>query len=300
MPLHFSTTHLIHLQHARPRLESPSLPCRALRLSVLNASLLEVHPPGNGSPLAIGLYGFNLSATSLRVTSADQGSCLSFEWTRPSVSSHSIEASPSLSGSFPWLAGQELFTSHLLSYDSHGDSYPMQPFLSSDIYAEHCKLGGVLEGRWMSGKGWTLEVETGDDSPIWVSFRENASSLCLRSEYSNVFGESQGRPAYLNFSLCKYTSLKEAWIKQVHNKFEYVSSTPPPSMVLFPVWSTWAAFKKGVNQTAVLQLATTIQRYKLEYSAIEIDDGWSTTYGDFKFDPKKFSNPTSMVFVLEY
>ena len=66
-------------------------------------------------------------------------------------------------------------------------------------------------------------------------------------------------------------------------------------MVLFPVWSTWAAFKKSVNQSAVLQLASSILQYRYDYSAVEIDDMWSTTYGDFVFNPQKFPNPAEMV-----
>ena len=49
----------------------------------------------------------------------------------------------------------------------------MQPFVNDDIYANHDKLGGVLEPLWYTSDGWRVQVVNNNNlQPLWSSFRE--------------------------------------------------------------------------------------------------------------------------------
>lgn len=61
-------------------------------------------------------------------------------------------------------------------------------------------------------------------------------------------------------------------------------------MVYFPIWSTWARYKKEVNTDVVLKFAKEIQDNKFKDSQLEIDDNWESCYGALTFDTKKFPN----------
>ena len=78
------------------------------------------------------------------------------------------------------------------------------------------------------------------------------------------------------------------------------SMTPPKqipdaSVFKYPIWTTWARYKARVNQEKVLKYAREISDRCLPRSVMEIDDRWQVSYGDLRFDPKKFPDPVGMV-----
>ena len=78
------------------------------------------------------------------------------------------------------------------------------------------------------------------------------------------------------------------------------SMTPPKqmpdaSMFRYPIWTTWARYKARVSQEKVLTYAKEITDRCLPRSVMEIDDRWQVSYGDLRFDPKKFPDPVGMI-----
>jgi len=73
-----------------------------------------------------------------------------------------------------------------------------------------------------------------------------------------------------------------------------------PADVLFsrPIYSTWAEYKKDVNQEKVLSYAADVAAKGFPIGTIEIDDKWEVNYGDFEFDSTKFPDPAGMVKAL--
>jgi alpha-glucosidase (family GH31 glycosyl hydrolase) len=63
---------------------------------------------------------------------------------------------------------------------------------------------------------------------------------------------------------------------------------PVERMIRSPIWSTWAKYKVNIDQHKILNYAEEINQHGFSNSQIEIDDMFSTKYGDFDFDPKKF------------
>jgi alpha-glucosidase (family GH31 glycosyl hydrolase) len=71
-------------------------------------------------------------------------------------------------------------------------------------------------------------------------------------------------------------------------------SDAPDIQYAEPVWNTWAMYGSEVTQADVLSYAQNIQAAGLGGFAIQIDDRWSSKYGDFTFDPAKFPDPGVM------
>ncbi|KAJ8336997.1 hypothetical protein SKAU_G00382170 [Synaphobranchus kaupii] len=74
-----------------------------------------------------------------------------------------------------------------------------------------------------------------------------------------------------------------------------------PSEVVFrhPIWSTWALHKTSVDQEKLLAYAANIRKYGFNCSHLELDDRYTTSYGEFEFDPVKFPNASDMFRTLE-
>ncbi|MCW5850770.1 MAG: glycoside hydrolase [Anaerolineae bacterium] len=73
------------------------------------------------------------------------------------------------------------------------------------------------------------------------------------------------------------------------------TTAPPLSLMVRPIWTSWARYKMHITQDQVLQFADEIRAHNYPYSVFEIDDRWQTDYGDLQFDRVKFPDPTSMV-----
>ena len=288
---------------------------------------------------------------------SDDGSCALISWTDTDNYSDndnnstfedciSLQTIPHSNTSF-WYGGPELFDSHFASSTTHGSSFPMQPFQSSDIFASETRLGGVLDAIWYNSNGWSISVPSssivskvveGDliNVPLWASFRDSSakyrnSSLCFRASYRNFsssssssrsssVGSSSGSssnsspchhdeqenissgrpltrchaPARLQYKICKQSDIASMWEKTLKD-IPYEPSSPNDSALESPIWSTWAEYKVFINQFAVLDYAKHILDSGYPHSVLEIDDRWSSTYGDFTFDPIKFPNPREMV-----
>ncbi|KAI0562112.1 alpha-glucosidase family GH31 [Gracilaria domingensis] len=101
----------------------------------------------------------------------------------------------------------------------------------------------------------------------------------------------------LIFTLSGSKNLKEACekgLRSLHTAFG-PREMPNANVIQDPIWSTWARYKAEVTQENVIKFAREIASRGLPRSVMGIDDRWSTKYGDFEFDSKKFPDPKAMV-----
>lgn len=70
---------------------------------------------------------------------------------------------------------------------------------------------------------------------------------------------------------------------------------PPKEILAKPIFTTWVAFKKDVDQEKVISFARGIEEHDFPCSVVQIDDKWEENYGDFTFDKEKFPDPRKMV-----
>jgi len=109
------------------------------------------------------------------------------------------------------------------------------------------------------------------------------SSVRFAFPYSNY----RGRALTLNYTVCATANAKAAFLSSAGLFWQRPTNIPDRTAFRHPVWSTWAMYKRGINETKILQLARDIKERGFQHSHLQIDDGWSNHYGDFQFNPEK-------------
>jgi len=70
-------------------------------------------------------------------------------------------------------------------------------------------------------------------------------------------------------------------------------SDATPAQYQTPLWNSWAQFYTSVSQEKVLEYARGLKEAGVPGHTIQVDDGWSSHYGDFTFNDK-FPAPEQM------
>lgn len=103
----------------------------------------------------------------------------------------------------------------------------------------------------------------------------------------------------LSFSLSSTANIREAAIFSLANvRATYGPTSCSPTklkMMQHPIWSTWAQFKRDIDQEKIVKFAQRIAASRLSHSVMGIDDRWSSSYGELRFDEVKFPDPAKMV-----
>ena len=193
-----------------------------------------------------------------------------------------------------WYGGFELYHQR---WPLNEVNLQMQPFVSQDLYDRPGVFGNILEPFWFNSEGVGIFVH--DNGPLHVSVNANDDSkLCLAAYES--YQHFPGKPNELKYTVCKANNVRaiyEALYKVA--RFEAPLSLPDLRMIKSPIWSTWARYKSAINQMKVLEFSEEIMEHGFPNSQIEIDDMFSTTYGDFDFNTDKFEDPKGMVDILQ-
>ena len=169
----------------------------------------------------------------------------------------------------------------------------MQPFLPSDIIQDREAYGSVLERYWLSSKGVGVYVD--DSVPLHVSV--NKEQLCFKAQYEDSPYKSsseQLKLPVLDYKVCLGENVKAVHEFMAYNNWDRPQGIPDERMMKYPIWSTWARYKVGVDQNRVLEFASEITQHGFLGCQIEIDDMYTPTYGDFVFDKQKFPDPILM------
>lgn len=187
-------------------------------------------------------------------------------------------------------------------------SFPMTPFLTSDYLDSYQPniFGSVLEPFAVNSKGAGIYID--EHVPLHVSMNEvtkkhpKGDKFCIRADLKDYYNVKYVNTSSTN--LLKYTVCIRDNIKDVHkvmfDKFiEKPEKVPDKRMMTQPIWSTWVQFRTHINQSVILKFAEEIKNHGFERSHIQIDDSYSTQYGDFNFNPAKFSDPNLMIDILK-
>ncbi|XP_028604321.2 myogenesis-regulating glycosidase-like [Podarcis muralis] len=167
------------------------------------------------------------------------------------------------------------------------------PFVTSDVYSFRNSFGGILERYWLSSKAAAVKIS--DSVPFHLGFNASERSLIFQARYKDSPYEPLNEPfPQLSYHVCIGSDITSVhrYMAQVH--FRKPLKVPSERMFQFPIWSTWAMYKKEINQEKVLGFAQMIKKHGFKYSHIEIDDMYTQNYGDFDFDRSKFPQATDM------
>lgn len=155
---------------------------------------------------------------------------------------------------------------------------------------------GIAEPYWVSSKGIYIYVQP--RVPLFIDMNNKAiKKLCLRAKsvapYPNTI-----KPT-LNYTICSYKNAREAHEHAARAVLGKPSGYPDERMIRNPIWSTWARYKKDVNETAILNFAEQILAHNFNNSQLEIDDNWEECYGALSFGQSKFPNPKNLTDTLK-
>ena len=169
----------------------------------------------------------------------------------------------------------------------------MVPFTTYDIAQgkENKSYGGVIEPYLIGSNGFGILIDR--KNPISMSINNPIEGrLCFQIPSHR---ERPKRTSLLQFTACMAQNVVEVQKYMIGNFFKKAGKVPDTRMLISPIWSTWAKYKADITQDKVMQFANEINKYKMPISQLEIDDKYSTRYGDFDFDPVKFKNPKKMI-----
>ncbi|RNA20253.1 hypothetical protein BpHYR1_035575 [Brachionus plicatilis] len=158
----------------------------------------------------------------------------------------------------------------------------------------------ILERYWLSSNGVAVIVE--QSIPLFV--KKNKTSFCLLASSKEPY-HNQHLIVKLKYDICQIdqSSTKTDFLNQlqlfvINNYFARPVGIPDERMFKSPIWSTWATFKKKINETTLKMFAHDILANNYSNSQLEIDDKWQTNYGDFIFDTNKFPDMKGLISYL--
>uniref|UniRef100_S4R6M3 Uncharacterized protein n=1 Tax=Petromyzon marinus TaxID=7757 RepID=S4R6M3_PETMA len=179
----------------------------------------------------------------------------------------------------------------------------MSFYLSGDMFSDEQQYGSLLERYWLSSAGAALWGDA--TSPLHASINGNGDGrICLKGSYRNApypypaagaWDAGGVPPPSLRYATCSGPDIVSTHAHVVSERLGRPTDVPDERMIRRPVWSTWARYKVGINQSSVLGYAREILANNFGNSQLEIDDGYETHYGDFTFDPVKFPDAAGMV-----
>ncbi|XP_021967900.1 myogenesis-regulating glycosidase isoform X2 [Folsomia candida] len=182
-------------------------------------------------------------------------------------------------------------------YGASGENqmyWPINPDAKNEsAYITGGRFGCIIENYWLFSKGAVIHAN--EENPLFVSWNTtHPNQICLIS--SDIYPYSQRAPLSLRYTVCVGENVKTTHVSHFPKFYQKPSSLPDETMLLYPYFSTWAQYKRDVNQSIVIDFAQQIVSRGFEASShIQIDDNWETCYGEGAFDPIKFPDPAEMV-----
>ena len=92
-----------------------------------------------------------------------------------------------------------------------------------------------------------------------------------------------------------YKTLRGAYLAAMSKHFPFEKKMPARELFSNPIYNTWIELTFFQSQHAIEQYAKDILANDLPAGVLMIDDGWSNSYGDWRFHSGHFPNPKKMI-----
>lgn len=157
--------------------------------------------------------------------------------------------------------------------------------------ADNC---AIAERYWLNSAGVFYYVSP--NTPLFIDQTENELCMVVQQELPyNVRAGSITYEYFIGISENARTAHEFA-IKDILGR---PRDMPDSRMALRPIWSTWARYKRDINESVVLEFADEILANQFTNSQYEIDDDWEVCYGALTFNEKKFPDIKALVNILK-
>lgn len=92
-----------------------------------------------------------------------------------------------------------------------------------------------------------------------------------------------------------YKNLRGAYLAAMEKHFPFHSKGPAKELFRKIIYNTWIELTFNQNQTDVLKYAQGLLRHDLPSGVLMIDDGWSESYGNWRFHSGRFPDHRRMI-----
>jgi len=176
-----------------------------------------------------------------------------------------------------WYGGPQYFYAE---WPINSVDIPYQSYRTNDLLLTPSRVGSILDRYWLSSPGMAIYV-AGDSEDFSMGL----------SNGDLIIGANRS----LHYYVCYNGSLTDTHRTIIRDFFKKPSSIPDLDIFKKPIWSTWAKYKIFINETVIVDFANEIVKNGYSHSQIEIDDTYTTNYGDHIFDSHRFPNPKGML-----
>lgn len=155
---------------------------------------------------------------------------------------------------------------------------------------------GIAERYWLNSYGLFIYVDK--ETPLFLN-QTPANVLCFYGQKFAPYYTRDGSNFTFNYKIGIASDAREAHLKAVEYFLKKPTSYPDERMTTYPIWSTWAKYRRDINESVVQSFADLINANGFNNSQMDIDDFWETCYGSLEFDPIKFPNIANLTLIMK-
>ncbi|XP_063215591.1 myogenesis-regulating glycosidase-like isoform X2 [Bacillus rossius redtenbacheri] len=151
----------------------------------------------------------------------------------------------------------------------------------------------LADPYWVNSKGVYIIVD--EDVPLFVDQKNlEKNGMCLIAKNSDPY-PTENQVLKLSYKVCTLENARKAHEHAINTYIGKPTGIPDERMLRYPVYSTWAKYKKNINEDSVREYANNILKNGFNNSQLEIDEMWETCFGSAQFDTKKFPDAKKLV-----
>lgn len=149
--------------------------------------------------------------------------------------------------------------------------------------ADNC---AVVDRYWLNSLGSFVYVD--NKAPLFVDQNYGEPGyLCLEAKKTLPYDIYDETYSFV-YKVGVAVNAKAAHVKAVEHILGKPVGHPAEAMVQYPIWSTWARYKRDIDHDLVLKFADEIVNHGWLNTQFELDDNWETCYGSLTFNTKQF------------
>ncbi|KAJ8922533.1 hypothetical protein NQ315_007563 [Exocentrus adspersus] len=155
---------------------------------------------------------------------------------------------------------------------------------------------GVAERYWLNSLGAYIFLD--DKVPLFVdqNVKEDGTVCFIAKIDGPYFNRTRN---VLSYVIAARDDPKLGHLHAINNHLGKPTAYPDERMIKEPIWTTWAKYKRDINDTTILEFAQDILDHGFEGGQLEIDDDWERCYGSQEFKSTEFADIESTIKTLK-
>lgn len=156
--------------------------------------------------------------------------------------------------------------------------------------ADNC---GIAEPYWLSSEGIFYYFDK--KVPLFIDQNDlEKNAACFIAQIRPPYSKKRNKND-LVYAIGIFDDVRKAHEYAVDRYLLKPKGIPDERMIKYPIWSTWARYKRDVDHDVVLKFADEIKSYDFPNSQLEIDDLWEICYGAQTVDVTRFPDMKNTV-----